>query len=68
MNTIKSLGGRVAYDAPLMHLDDVVEKYKTVAMGALSSMLHPASAPFPAHSYPRVSTQVRDGKIFGNIR
>ncbi|KAH6845635.1 amidase signature domain-containing protein [Chaetomium sp. MPI-CAGE-AT-0009] len=36
MKTIEALGGRVVYDAPLMMLDDIVEKYKTVTMGALS--------------------------------
>jgi hypothetical protein len=38
MKTVEALGGKVVYDAPLMMLDDVVEKCKTVTIGALSRM------------------------------
>ncbi|KAH7000515.1 amidase signature domain-containing protein [Ilyonectria destructans] len=36
MKTIKGLGGKVVYDAPLMMLDNVVKKYTTAEMGTIS--------------------------------
>ena len=44
MKKVESLGGKVTYNAPLMSMKDVMEKYKTVGMAKISRECPDAAA------------------------
>jgi amidase len=52
MTTIEALGGIVVYDAPLMMMSNVVDKYNTTTMSALSSKQASIQASFVSLSAP----------------